>query len=189
LADIIVPLGTAFAASYWIQQKILRKSFWGFFAFILAVACAGIHFGSYIPQRIKPPTARADRLDNVAAWQDACRWICENTPGDARFFTPRLSQTFKWYARRAEVATWKDVPQDAATLVAWWNRIQDVFATGSEQPEFRWRENITEMKPEALRKVAEKYQAEYIIAPRDNPPAGWKELYNNKGYVVYRLIK
>jgi hypothetical protein len=187
LADIVLPLGTAFLASYWIQQKILAKSFEGMLALVLALGFAAVHFGSYIPERIKPPPSRADRLDNVAAWLDACRFISANTPADARFFTPRLSQTFKWYARRAEVATWKDVPQDAAALVAWWNRIQDVFATGSPQPEFRWRENATEMEPAQLLKLANKYHAEYIIAPVGNSPRGWKAIYRNQGYVVYRF--
>ena len=133
----------------------------------------------------QPAPSPAARSENLAAWQDACRWISENTPADARFFTPRLSQTFKWYARRAEVATWKDVPQDAAALVAWWNRIQDVFATGSPLPEFRWRENAVEMEPEQLKKLAKKYDAEYLIAPVGNPPAGWKEIYRQPR--LYRL--
>ena len=187
LADIVVPLGTAFAFSYWIQQRLLVKHREGILWMILALELVSLHFGSYIPERIKPPPARADRLANDSAWRDSCRWISENTPSDARFFTPRLSQTFKWYARRAEVATWKDVPQDAATLVAWWNRIQDLFATGSTQPEFRWRENVTEMKPEELRKLAKKYNAEYLVAPVGDPPPGWKTIYRNQGYVVYRF--
>jgi hypothetical protein len=203
LADIIVPLGSAFVVCYWTLQRLRVKYLEGMLWLILATGLVCIHFGGYIPQRIHPGPARgdlnmttaslvtridqpspskADRLENVAAWRDVCQWIRENTPTDARFFTPRLSQTFKWYARRAEVATWKDVPQDAAALVAWWNRIQDVFATGSEQPEFRWRENVTDLEPKQLDALAEKYQAEYIVAPPGNPPPGWKVIYENKGY-------
>ena len=104
-------------------------------------------------------------------------------------FHAALEPNFKWCARRAEVATWKDVPQDAGAIVAWWNRMQDVFATGSPQPEFRWRENASDMKSEQLKKLAIKYQAEYIIAPLGNPPPGWKEIYRNEGYIVYRIDK
>jgi hypothetical protein len=187
LADIAVPLGTSFLIVFWICKKLESKSRVGRMVLGLAIALACIHFGSYIPARIPPTASRADRLENVAGWQDACRWIADNTPPDARFFTPRLSQTFKWYARRAEVATWKDVPQDAAAIVAWWNRIQDVFATGSPQPEFRWRENVTEMKPEELEKLAKKYQARYILAPAGDAPPNWETIYRNQGYEVYRF--
>jgi hypothetical protein len=205
LADIIVPLGTALLAAYWIKDQLTLKSIGGKLALAAAVVLIGYHCESYIPLRINPGPARGDinminaalitqidqpspsraaRLENLAAWKNVCSWIRENTPADARFFTPRLSQTFKWYARRSEVVTWKDMPQDAASLVAWWNRIQDLFATGSDQPEFRWRENVTEMKPEQLRKLAEKYHTEYIVAPPGNPPPGWKLLYENRGYAI-----
>jgi hypothetical protein len=209
LADIALPLGTSFLAAFWIREKLRAKSYWGIFGLLAALGLAVYHFAGYVPERLNPGPARGDknmiaaslatkidapvpspaaRRENLAAWQDACRWIAENAPADARFFTPRLSQTFKWYARRAEVATWKDVPQDAGALNAWWDRIQDVFATGSTLPEFRWRENATEMEPERLQKLAKKYEAEYLIAPARNPPDGWQEIYRNQGYTVCRLI-
>jgi hypothetical protein len=191
LADVAVPLGTALIATVWIQQKLSAKSIGakigGFAALGLAVISAGIHFGSYLPVRFDLPPARADRLANVAAWQDACRWISENAPGDARFFTPRLSQTFKWHARRAEVATWKDIPQDAASLVEWRRRIQDLFVTGDPQPQFRWRDSAAEMGPEQLEALTEKYRADYIITPVAAPLGKAAVLYRNEGYLVYRI--
>ena len=191
LADIALPLGTAFVASFWIERELAARSrsrkIWGYLGLGVAVVLSGIHFGSYIPQRIKPSPARADRLDNPPAWEDACAWVSANTPRDARFFTPRQSQTFKWYARRTEVVTWKDIPQDAAGLAAWWNRIEEVFMTGSPQPEFRWRENATDMEPAQLKELAKKYGAAYIIAPVGNRPPGWEEIYRNQRYVVLRI--
>ena len=56
-------------------------------------------------------------------------------PPDARFLIPRLAFTFKWYAGRGEVVNWKETPQDAASLVAWWKRIQDIYATGKQPPQ------------------------------------------------------
>ena len=61
------------------------------------------------------------------AWRDACDWIAEHTPPDAVFLTPRYQQTFKWFAGRSEAANWKDVPQDAAKLVEWWQRMQELY--------------------------------------------------------------
>lgn len=248
-ADIVLPLGTALLATFWLELQLTAEIVRGAIALVTAIFarachCEGIlplrmrsvpasikeqltveniyavialvvaaltfvaaivaiswHGQTYIPLRLHPVPARGDinminaalitqpdqpapskaaRLENLASWQDVCLWIRATTPTDARFFTPRLSQTFKWYARRAEVATWKDVPQDAASLVAWWNRIQDLFATGSPQPEFRWRENVIDMQPKELRAIAEKYQADYIVAPSGDAPPGWRMIYESK---------
>jgi hypothetical protein len=60
-------------------------------------------------------------------WVRACLWIAEHTPDDAVVLTPRRQQTFKWYAGRAEVFNYKDIPQDAAGLVEWKRRFNDIF--------------------------------------------------------------
>lgn len=64
-------------------------------------------------------------------WQSACGWIRSHTPANAKFFTPMYQQTFKWYAERPELVTWKDVPQDARQLVAWWQLRRSVRQLGS----------------------------------------------------------
>ena len=61
------------------------------------------------------------------AWLDVCGWISRNTRPTDRFVTPRGQQTFKWYAQRAEVVCWKDVPQDPASVVAWWQLLQEIY--------------------------------------------------------------
>ncbi|MEM9646020.1 MAG: DUF6798 domain-containing protein, partial [Planctomycetota bacterium] len=60
-------------------------------------------------------------------WIRVCDFIRFCTPEDEVFLTPRHQQTFKWYAQRAEVVNFKDVPQDAASLLEWSRRFQDVF--------------------------------------------------------------
>jgi hypothetical protein len=62
-----------------------------------------------------------------AEWKNLCRWIRDNTSKEAKFITPRNQQTFKWYAERAEVVTWKDIPQDASGLVEWRRVLSEVF--------------------------------------------------------------
>ncbi|MGN6547128.1 MAG: DUF6798 domain-containing protein [Aureliella sp.] len=59
----------------------------------------------------------------VRDWQAVCDWVAENTPTDALFLTPRAQQTFKWYAGRAEVVCYKDVPQDSRSLLEWYDRL------------------------------------------------------------------
>ena len=56
-------------------------------------------------------------------WQRVCEWIRETTPERTVWLTPRHQQTFKWMAHRAEFVNWKDVPQDAPTLIEWQKRL------------------------------------------------------------------
>ncbi|MCC9598970.1 hypothetical protein LOC67_00250 [Stieleria sp. JC731] len=60
-------------------------------------------------------------------WVAVCRWARTSTPIDEVFLTPRHQQTFKWYSGRGEVVNWKDVPQDAKSLIEWLDRFEDVF--------------------------------------------------------------
>jgi hypothetical protein len=60
-------------------------------------------------------------------WVSVCDWVRVAMPVDEVLLTPRHQQTFKWYSGRAEVVNWKDVPQDAAALLEWNRRFDDVF--------------------------------------------------------------
>lgn len=60
-------------------------------------------------------------------WQDTCEWIRKTMPSDEVLITPRHQHTFKWYADRAEVVNWKDIPQDAASMVSWYRRFTEIF--------------------------------------------------------------
>ena len=92
-------------------------------------------------------------------WINVCQWIAENTDEDAVILTPRHQQTFKWYASRAEVVCWKDVPQDAASLVEWSRRIEAVF------PPRLGGGRIT-INYLALRRFRQEYGASVLIADR-----------------------
>ena len=104
---------------------------------------------------IFPRPPRSDRLPDYPAWRAACDWVAQpqNIPPDAVFLTPRMSQTFRWYAHRAEVATWKEIPQDAASIVEWWRRILDMHSTGNEWPEERWYHSLADLGPQRLREL------------------------------------
>jgi hypothetical protein len=147
------------------------------------------HFGSLTVQRLRPDAPRAERLANPLAWQEACTWAADerNTPPAARFITPRMSQTFKWHARRAEVATWKDVPQNAPEIVQWRARIQDLFATDGSDPEYRWYESLNELGARRIEELGRKYQADFLITESIDPPLNLKVVYRNEGYIIYKL--
>ena len=76
---------------------------------------------------IAPNASPEQQRQSFRDWLAVCDWIRVATPEDELFLTPRHQQTFKWYAERAEVVNWKDVPQDAASLLEWQTRFDDVF--------------------------------------------------------------
>ncbi len=134
-----------------------------------------------------PQTNVAERQAVCHAWIAACHWIRDNTETDAVFLTPRHQQTFKWYADRAEVVNYKDVPQDVPHLKEWQTRFDRVF------PPELGRIRITIQYSE-LEKFRQQYGAEYMvvdrrIAPYSMPlqkvyPTAWQ---TNDYYAVYRL--
>ena len=92
------------------------------------------------------------------SWQETCQWIDHNLPPDAVFVTPRSQQTFKWYAHRAEVVSWKDIPQDAAGIVAWWDRFRTVHVARRRDPPTTDAETLTR-----LARLGKAYDARYAV--------------------------
>ncbi len=110
------------------------------------------------------PTYPDDPLRTIQTfenWQKVCFWIKENTPADSLFITPAEQQTFKWYAERAEVACWKDVPQDAAAMVEWYQRIQDLC-----EPQKNYLAGLMAYSDEQLKSLADQYGADYLLVPQ-----------------------
>ena len=130
------------------------------------------------PQRpLFPRQPRADKLRNYADWIDVCRWVSDpaHTPPDARFLIPRMASTFKWYSGRGEVVNWKDSPQDAASLVAWWKRIQDVYATGNPPPLEKFATSLATVGVPKLAGVGQEVRgrlSRYASQPADVAVAG-----------------
>jgi hypothetical protein len=100
--------------------------------------------------------------EHYAWWRAACAWIAEQTPADARFLTPRRQQTFKWHAGRAEVATWKDIPQDPASILAWYAAISELYP----RTEAHRRYDLAAFSDERLVELARKYDSRYIVIER-----------------------
>jgi hypothetical protein len=134
--------------------------------------------------------AYADPQETEAAydaWRRLGEWIEAHTPADARFLTPRAQQTFKWYAQRAEVVAWKDVPQDAAALVEWRRRFIEVYGPVG------WR-GLAAHSDEQLAALARKYDAHFIVIDRTRAVRRLRfkrvypaESHENLYYEVYRL--
>ena len=94
------------------------------------------------------------------SWQETCAWIAHHTDPQDRFLTPRNQQTFKWYAQRAEVACWKDIPQDQAGIVEWWRLLQEIY------PPDVIEGGLGAWSDEQLREIAERQRVDYILVDR-----------------------
>ena len=107
------------------------------------------------------------RTDDVFKnWKRICRWVAENTSKDAIFITPAQQQTFKWYAGRAEVCCWKDVPQDPSAMVQWKSRIDQLTV-----PQRTSDLGIFTYSDEQLRFFAQKYGATHLIVMQSESDA------------------
>jgi hypothetical protein len=194
LADVAVPLGVALLSAAFIADQLggstigrgstLAGRVW----LVVAAALGGLTLGYEQAQRPSPMPPRADRLPCYVAWWRTCHWVAESpeVPPDARFITPRMAQTFKWYARRAEVANWKDVPQDAASIVEWWRRMEDIYAIDAPGWTGLWHDWPGELGAARLRELGARYRADYALTlgfPRLPLPV----VHEDGPYVIYRL--
>jgi hypothetical protein len=190
----------------------------GWLVLVAAATAAVWHVADFVRLRIqvasgvKPAIPRADlkvdKLGGYAAWREACEWIATSgvIPAHARFLTPIDGQTFKWLTRRAEVVSRKDVPQDAASIVVWWERLRDIHGIGADEPRRYWHTSLAELPVERLRELGAKYGAAYILTeapgvrlpevelpetgispPKPAPRLNLKELHSNSGYIIYAI--
>ncbi len=214
LADVAVPLGVVLAGVRWIVlagMPLARAALVGL-AVLHAADCLVMRLFSQTPladrtidgeawqsaarwltgrseRPIFPRPPRADRLPDWLAWRKACEWVAHSgrIAPEARFLTPRQAQTFKWYARRGEVANWKEIPQDARSMVQWWQRIQDLYATGSTLPGARYSDWLLTRSAASLGQLGVKYQADYLITLATGKRLPLPVEYENQSYIIYRL--
>lgn len=130
--------------------------------------------------RVFPPEISDEQVD--ADWLDVCVWIrdAQNTPTTSLFLTPTRQQTFKWSAHRPDVVTWKDVPQDAGSLIEWWKRRKEVYLLG----EWPW------LYPENLANIISQYGVTHVVWPDladHTVPANIKQVYRNELFRVFEL--
>jgi hypothetical protein len=189
LTDVMIPLGVALHVGF-IIDALWRKRprmarLWLAAAMVVALA----NVGYQTIDRIYTLRPRSHKTADYEAWREACDWIVESgkIPQDATFITPRMAMTFKWYTGRKEVANWKDLPQDAAGLVKWWERIDALYATHDPPPNLRWHQALARRGEEPLRKLGQTYDADYLIAERVEPLLDFEVVYKNRTYVIYRL--
>jgi len=195
LSDVALPLGVALEGTALIvgglagrADKNVCPTRWHRCWLALAVVVAGFQVGDHAIGRLSPGPPRSNRIVDYVAWREACDWVVQSgqIPPDAKFLTPRLSSTFKWYTGRTDVADWKDAPQDAPEILEWWRRIEEIYMTGEPSPP-RWHKSLAALGAARLKALGARYNAEYAITQAAETPPDLPEAYRNRTYVIYRL--
>jgi hypothetical protein len=193
LADAAVPIGASLTAVLAVLRlQRTRPTAAAGLLLAIIVAC-GLHLGDLVVTRIRQPFPLADKPGKVVDfedWRAICRWIADSgeiAPG-ARFLTPRTCQTFKWYTAHPEVVTWKDMPQDAANLVEWMARLEDIHHSRSGDPEERWADSLAEIGADELQRLSQKYDAKFLLTEAEVPLPFERVMWNNS-YVIYKFPK
>jgi len=187
MSDVMVPLGVALVGVSLMATWRATQPGWQAVAMVVALLLAGGDLGHttwWRQQHLRPPADA--NIGNLDAWRQMCAWAAAETPPEAVFLVPRLSQTFRWYAGRGEVVSRKDLPQDAEGIVEWWRRLNRIYrAPGDSSSE--WHENLAELGTTRLRQLGAEFGADYVITaaypalnlPRVGP--------SNPSFAIYRL--
>ena len=188
MADVLVPLGVALETVRGLALLERQRSAWAPWCLLVAMLLAAVHLGMVVVERQRNLWPPADKgIINLAAWRDICAWVATNTPPDALFMTPRNTQSFHWYAGRAEVVGYKDIPQDAASIVEWWQRISDLYRQRVAGADTDAYASLAELGRIRLETLGRKYHADYVITSVEPPLALERVSPRNPSYVVYRL--
>ncbi|MFK7769519.1 MAG: DUF6798 domain-containing protein [Mariniblastus sp.] len=203
LSDFAIPAGASLATVAtvwnWMEREkrlVPRMSCW------LFLGCLIVAGGIMAFEKHEDARPRADRrslpnyeedsnrtMDTYRNWNKVCDWISKNTREDATFITPDQQQTFKWYAGRSEIVCWKDIPQDAAGIIEWRQRLLEIY-----EPQRRYDMGLMSYDDEQLREMAKRYGATHLLIPQRQVdlaavPTNLKQIYpedkNSKStYVV-----
>lgn len=195
LSDIMVPVGIAVGVVASLDLRLAKHRKW----MLVFVLVAAVGFGFAMQSEgfaVRSTSLRQQSwlklLENVPpeevddAWREICEWIrtSPDVPRDCLFLTPTYQQTFKWYAQRPDLVTWKDIPQDAKGINAWWKRRVEVYLLGS----WPWE------NPDEMANLTREYGVTHVVWPRSKElaeqfpiPGDVEKLYHNDRFSVYAL--
>lgn len=164
---------------------------------ILVLVLAARHVQANFARRYPPadeilmnaPMTRAIETDRYIDWLAVCDWVRKNSPPDSLWFTPDHQQTFKWYAGRAEVVCWKDVPQDNESVRKWYERF-----VLCRQPRNAMNER-TEWTSDQILALSRRYGFRWVLVDRGTQKSPLEKLElmypiktENKSFAVFRVV-
>ena len=184
LADVMVPVSCGLSLICLLASK-KALAHRGFRAAIIVGAMLVLAvpiYGHYRAEGIPPADRKfTPNRKPFEEWLAVCRTAREMTPADALFLTPKYNHTFKWHAQRGEVATWKEMPQDAISLLAWHDRLAAIYLSGPHGTI-----PLAERSVEEIRDLGRQYGAEYLLT-RSTPRLPLRLLYSNDSFAIYRI--
>lgn len=186
MTDIAAPLAAALGFGAWLAGGLPEKKPWASVGLAALLLVAGSCFGALVPKRLDQPAPADLHMRDGSAWIDVCRWAAEETPDGTLFLTPRASNSFTWRTGRPELVVHKHIPQNAAGLVEWWGRLQEVYrrpGAASDAPN-AWLGAPSELGAARLREIAERHGIDFVISYRRRP-ASLPVVYQNRTFVVY----
>ncbi len=169
----------------------------------MLLAALLIVFGAAVPMLLDmaekrlhatiPRTVLYNSPNNFQSWREMCDWIAENTEEDAVFLVPKRDESFKWYAKRANVSTWKEMPQDAASMVRWYDTMNDCYALNlPEEEKLKINEKLAPLSLILLTKsrgeliaLQDKYRFTYILSEQ-KPALDLPIVHQTEFYILYR---
>lgn len=185
LADVAVPLALALSLGWYCfaeSRPVTTAQTWCVALVVLLPALLVLQnaAASYLDNT--PP---ADvRITAPGDWRDACMWARRHTPPGSLFLIPRSGQSFKWYADRADYCNYKDVPQDAQSLVEWYARCQEVFYYQDPWGETTAYGALGEIGTDKIRALCMREDIDYVLA-EEYPPLQLPVVYANDSYKIY----
>jgi hypothetical protein len=132
----------------------------------------------------------------IEEWKDMCQWIKKNTEPTDKFWIPRDGHTFKWYAQRSDIGTWKNLPQDAESIVKWRKAMRDLYvyknAEGKNAEDRLITTLLLSKTEEQIAAMQEQYNFAYILcAIADEMPSHstLQLVYANDVYCLYYVSR
>jgi len=187
LADVMVPLAvTLFSVAILLPWQRQHPP-WFTTGVAAAIFAATFHLGDTVRFRLEYLAPRADwtlprvELDD---WRQVADWASQETPPGTVFLVPRLSQTFRWYSGRGEVVTRKDLPQDANSIVEWWQRLNELEG---HDPSLSAGDNLANLGSARLSELAAKYGAGYVVTRPDSSLGLMRVGPDTESVAVYKL--
>lgn len=183
LSDVALAMGMTFELVAWASRQnapgVPKRAAVGVIALLVAWGAVSV----WQARVARDGVPRGERIDDAATfanWREACEWIREHTPRDARVLAPRAFLTFKWFGERAEYGNWKDVPQDATHLLSWKAALDDLY--GAQNEFGSW---VNYVPKDRLLAACRKHHVTHVIAYRE-PPLDLPLLFRNNSFAVYR---
>jgi len=128
------------------------------------------------------PDARPSRMSpaKLQDWKSACRWIQAHSQTSDLVYVADTGWAAKWFAQRPEYVNFKDMPQDAASIIEWNHRLWNIA---------RWRKAAMadeQVTSEELRELRMQTGIRYFICSRFGPILS-NPVYVNDTFRVYAL--